>query len=217
MIREVVGETWRLFRARFWRTLLIVALLLAPLELMVALFDPDFSSIVPSWWWWIGLSVAVSLLAFPWVIGALIHDVGVGNEHVTDAYRGTAGRLFDLIVSAVVTTVGLVLGTVALVLPGLLLMARWALVVPLIVLEGATWREALRQSNERVRGRTWTVAGIFVVLTLIAFAIAAPVTIAASYLLDNVLGAWLSTMIIDTVCIGLYAYAPFLLHRRLKG
>ena len=143
MVAEVVGEVWQLFRERLWRTLLIVGLLLAPLELGVALFDSDFSSVAPSWWWWIGISSAVTLLVFPWVIGALVHDVGVGDEKPTDAYRDTAGRLPALIISAVVSTVGIVLGTIALIVPGLLLMARWALVVPLIVLEGVTWRKSL--------------------------------------------------------------------------
>ena len=214
MVGDVVGEVWRLFLGRFWRTLLIVAVLLAPLELGVALFDPDFSSVAPSWWWWIGVSSAVSLLAFPWVIGALVHDVGIGDESATDAYRSTTGRLLDLVISAVVTTLGIVLGTIALIVPGLLLLARWALVVPLIVLEGANWREAISRSNELVRGRTWSVAGIFVVLTLIILAIAVPPLVVASFWLDNVLGAWLTTMILNTVCIAFYSYAPFVLHRR---
>jgi glycerophosphoryl diester phosphodiesterase family protein len=217
VVGEVVAEVWRLFRKRFWRTLLIVALLLAPLELAVALFDPDFSSVAPSWWWWVAISSAVTFLVFPWVIGALVHDIGVGDEKATDAYRDTAGRLPALIISAVVSTIGIVLGTIALVIPGLLLMARWALIVPLIVLEGATWRESLSRSNELVRGRTWSVVGIFVVLTLIMLAIAIPPLVIASFWLDNVFGAWLSTMILDTVCIAFYAYAPFVLHRRFTG
>ena len=214
MVAEVVGEVWRLFRERLWRTLLIVGLLLAPLELGIALFDPDFSSVAPSWWWWIGISSAITLLAFPWVLGALVHDVGVGDEKATDAYRDTAGRLPALIISAVVSTIGIALGTIALVVPGLVLMARWALVVPLIVLEGMSWRESLSRSNALVRGRTWSVAGIFVVLTLILLAIAVPPLIVASFWFDNVLGAWFSTMILNTVWIAFYAYAPFVLYRR---
>ena len=214
MVREVVAEVWRLFRARFWRTLLIVALLLAPLELGVAFFDPDFSSVVPSWWWWIAISSAVTLLVFPWVIAAVVHDVAVGDEKATDAYRDTARRLPALVISAVVSTIGIVLGTIALIVPGLLLMARWALVVPLIVLEGVGWRESLSRSNTLVRGRTWSVAGIFVVLTLVMLAIAAPPLIVASFWVDNVVGAWISTLILDTVCVAFYSYAPFVLYRR---
>ncbi len=217
MVGEVVAETWRLFIQRFWRTLFVVALLLAPLELVIALFDPDFSSVAPSWWWWIGVSSAVTILAYPWAIGALVHDVAAGDARAADAYRGTAGSLPALMTTGVVTTIGIVLATIALIVPGLLLMARWGLVVPLIVLDGATWRESLSRSNELVRGRTWSVAGIFAVLTIITAAIAIPPLAAASFWLDNVLGAWLSTLILDTVCIGLFSYAPFVLHRRFTS
>src|SRR5688500_16596377 len=109
MVREVVREVWRLFLARFWRTLVIVLLLLAPLELAVALLDPDFSSFAHGWWAWVGLSAAVTLVGFPWVVGAVIHDVGAGDRAATDAYRRTASRLPDLVISAVVTTVGILL------------------------------------------------------------------------------------------------------------
>jgi hypothetical protein len=215
VVGEVVREVWRLFLARFWRTLVIVLLLLAPLELTVALLDPDFSSFAHGWWVWVGVSAAVTLVAFPWVVGAVIHDVGRGDRGATAAYSRTASRLPDLVISAVITTVGIALGTIALVVPGLLLMARWALIVPLIVLEAMPWRAALGRSNELIRGRTWSVVGIFVVLTLIGIALVAVPVLVGYLALENVIGAWLATLAIDTVAIAFYSFAPFVLYRRL--
>jgi hypothetical protein len=215
MITAVVAEVWRLFIARFWRTLLIVLLLLAPLELAIAVLDPDFSSFAHGWWVWVGVSGAVTLIAFPWVIGAVVHDVGRGDRAATDAYRRTASHLPDLVISAIVTTIGILLGTLALILPGLLLVARWALVVPLIVLDGLPWRASLSRSNELIRGRTWSVLGIFVVLTVIGAALVAVPVLVGYFALENVLGAWLATLAIDTVGIAFYSFAPFVLYRRL--
>jgi glycerophosphoryl diester phosphodiesterase family protein len=216
MVREVVGEVWRLFLGRFWRTLIIVALFLAPIELVILLLDPEFDSLAPGWWAWVGLTAAIGLVSFPWVIGALVHDAGAGDRTPTEAYRSTASQLPDLVISAVITTVGIVLGTIAFVVPGLLLVARWTLVVPLIVLEGASWREALRRSNELVRGRTWSVVGVFFALTLIGGVLVA-VPVAIGYLvLENVLGAWLATLAIDTVGIAFYSFAPLVLYRRFS-
>ncbi len=213
MIGEVVGEVWRLFLTRFWRTLVLVTLLLAPLELVVLLLDPGFD-LGARWWAWVGLTSAIGLVFFPWVIGALIHDADEGDPTVVDAYRRTAGSLPDLAISALVTTLGIVLGTLALVVPGLILLSRWALVVPLIVLGDASWREALRRSNELVRGRTWEVLGVFVVLTLIGAGVVA-VPVAVGYLVvEGVLGAWLATLAIDTVGIAFYSFAPLVLYRR---
>jgi Membrane domain of glycerophosphoryl diester phosphodiesterase len=215
LIAGVVGEVWRLFLARFWRTLLVVAILLAPLELLIAILDPDFTSLALGWWAWVGFTSVITLVAFPWVIGALVHDVAEGDHAAMQAYARTWDRLPDLVISAVVTTVGILLGTIALVVPGLILMARWALVVPLVVLERAPWRLALSRSNELVRGRTRTVVAIFVLLTLIGLALVA-IPLAVGYLLlENVIGAWLATLAVDTVFIAFYAFAPVALYKRL--
>jgi hypothetical protein len=215
MVADVVRESWRLFRTRFWRTLITVALLLAPLELAVHLFDPELVS--EDWWLWVGLTAALVVVAFPWVIGAVVHDVGADDRTPTEAYRRSAGHLPDLAISALVTTVGIILGTIACVVPGLILVARWALVVPLIVLGGANWREALARSNELVRGRTWQVIAIFVVLTLIGAALVALPLLFARFVLGGVLGAWLAALAVDTVAVAFYAFAPFVLYRRLQS
>jgi hypothetical protein len=217
MVTAVVGETWRLFLARFWRTLVIVLLLLAPLELVAALLDPDLSSFAHGWWVWVAVSAAVTIVAFPWVVGAVVHDVGQDDPGPTDAYRRTASRLPDLVISAVVTTVGILLGTIALIVPGLLLMARWALIVPLIVLERMPWRAALARSNDLIRGRTWSVVGIFVLLTLIGAGLVAAPVLVGYFAFENLIGAWLATLAIDTVFIAFYSFAPFVLYRRLAS
>jgi hypothetical protein len=217
MVTEVVRESWRLFLARFWRTLIVVALLLAPLELALALIDPELSRGSAGWWLWIAFSSAITLVAFPWIIGAVVHDVATGNRTPTEPYARTRDRVPDLLVSAVVTTVGILLGLIVLIIPGLILMARWALIVPLIVLEHAPWRVALARSNRLVQGRTGAVLAIFVLLTLIGIVlVAAPVAV-GYFLLGGVIGAWLATMAINTVFIAFYAFAPFVLYRKLTG
>jgi hypothetical protein len=213
VVGEVVRESWRLFLGRFWRTLLIVGLLLVPLELALALLDPQLSS--RSWALWVVFSSSITLVAFPWIIGAVIHDVARGDQTATDPYRHTRDRLPDLVLSALVTTVGILLGTLAFVVPGLILMARWALVVPLIVLDRLPWRTALARSNELVRGRTGRVLAIFVLLTLIGAALVAIPVIIGYAVIGGVLGAWIATVAINTVFIAFYSFAPFSLYRKL--
>ena len=215
MVEEVVRESWRLFLGRFWRTLLIVALLLAPLELFITIFDPDFGSLGFGWWAWVAVTSAVSLVAFPWIIGAVVHDVAKGGRTATDSYRHTVDRLPDLVLSALVTTVGILLGTVVLIVPGLILMARWALVVPLIVIERQPWRAALSRSNELVKGRTGSVVAVFLVLSLIGVVLVAIPVLVGYGVLGGVLGAWVAAMAINTVFIAFYSFAPFILYRRL--
>jgi MFS family permease len=218
MVVEVVAESWRLFLGRFWRTLLIVGLVLVPLELALALLDPEFSSRSGgAWAAWVFVSSAVTLVTFPWIIGAVIHDVASEDQSATDPYRHTKDRLPDLILSAVVTTVAILLGTIALVVPGLILMARWALVVPLIVLERAPWRVALSRSNELVRGRTGRVLAIFVLLTVLGAVLVALPVIVGYWVIGGVIGAWIATVAINTVFIAFYSFAPFSLYRKLAA
>jgi hypothetical protein len=217
MVTEVVRESWRLFLARFWRTLIVVALLLAPLELALAVLDPGLSRGSGGWWLWILISSAITLIAFPWIIGAIVHDVATGDRTPTEPYAQTRERLPDLVVSAVVTSCGIGLGLIAFVVPGLILLARWALIVPLIVLERAPWRVALARSNVLVRGRTAAVLAIFLLLTLIGLALVAIPVAVGYFVLGGVIGAWLATMAINTVFIAFYAFAPFVLYRKLTG
>jgi Membrane domain of glycerophosphoryl diester phosphodiesterase len=179
--------------------------------------DPDFSSVAHGWWVWIGVSAAVTLIAFPWAIGALVHDVAEGNGAVTEPYARTWDRLRDLILSALVTTAGIALGIVALIVPGLILFARWALVVPLIVLERLPWRAALGRSNELVRGQTGRVLAVFALLTLIAVLLVAVPVLVGYFMLGGVIGAWLATLAVDTVFLAFYSFAPFILYRRLAA
>jgi Membrane domain of glycerophosphoryl diester phosphodiesterase len=181
----------------------------------VALLDPDFSSVQHGWWVWVGVSAAVTLVAFPWVIGALVHDVAEGRGTVAEPYARTWDRLRDLILSAVVTTVGIALGIVAFVVPGLILFARWALVVPLIVLERLPWRAALGRSNQLVQGHTARVLAVFALLTLIALLLVAAPVLVGYFVLEGVVGAWLATLAVDTVFLAFYSFAPFVLYRRL--
>jgi hypothetical protein len=94
-------------------------------------------------------------------------------------------------------------------------MARWALVVPLIVLDQAPWRLALSRSNQLIRGHTGAVLAIFLVLTAIGLVLVAIPLAVGYYVLGGVLGAWLATMAINTVFIAFYSFAPFVLYRRL--
>jgi MFS family permease len=217
MVMDVVRESWRLFLARFWRTLIVVALLLAPLELALALIDPEVSRGSAGWWLWVAFSSSVTIVAFPWIIGALVHDVAAGDRTPTEPYARTRDRLPDLLISAVVTTVGILLGLIAFLVPGLILLARWALIVPLIVLERAHWRTALARSNQLVQGRTAAVLAIFLLLTLIGILLVTIPVAVGYFLLGGVIGAWLATMAINTVFIAFYAFAPFVLYRKLAG
>ena len=72
------------------------------------------------------------------------------------------------------TGLGIVAGLILLIVPGLIAIARWSLIVPLIVIERRGWREAFARSNHLVTGHT----GHVLVLVLIANVITGVVSLA---------------------------------------
>jgi hypothetical protein len=60
-------------------------------------------------------------------------------------------------------------GLYLLAIPGLLLLARWALFIPIIVIEGSGAVQAFGRSNRLVRGHTWRVVGELLVSSILFF------------------------------------------------
>src|SRR5206468_87068 len=67
------------------------------------------------------------------------------------------------ILAGIAITIGLIL----IIVPGLFLITIWAVIVPVIVLEGAGVFDAFRRSHQLVRGRGWHVFGTLVVTWII--------------------------------------------------
>ena len=108
------------------------------------------------------VSTAMDALLAPIATGALIHAVAVLRRGDRPTYGaamrvglGNAGRLFK---ANVITGSLILLGLIAGIVPGVLLAVRWALVAPVVILEGVGWRAAMRRSTALTRGRRWVVA-----------------------------------------------------------
>ena len=81
---------------------------------------------------------------------------------VTVASR--VARVLPVVVAAqIVAGIGIGIGFLAFVIPGLYLLIRWAVVAQAATLEHTDWMGALRRSGELVRGNYWHVCGVVVV------------------------------------------------------
>lgn len=115
----------------------------------------------------LGLVGAVFVQAF------LVEAVRNAHEGKPQETIGTlyerAGTLFlPLLMSALVYAVGGALGLLLFIIPGLILLSRWALFVPLMVIDGLNGTQARRRSNELVKGKTVTVLLSILVVVLAA-------------------------------------------------
>jgi hypothetical protein len=172
-VRGLIGETWRVLRSHVGAMLVVALVLLIPAELAVAYAEEDSQEL-----WILGM-LALGLVGYPWVNGALIATIARHGRSPLEPYGRTVDRLPVLVASSFVASLAVALGLVALIVPGLLLAARWSAAVPLIVFEGKGPIQALETSNGLVRGRTWRVVGAGLVIFLVAALVASPSAVVA--------------------------------------
>jgi hypothetical protein len=110
-------------------------------------------------------SSALTLLKLPVLLAfqfeatlAALAGCGLGVER-----RGRR-RLWALFGLGVLSGLGIALGLLLLLLPGIYLYIRWSVAVPILVAEQAGVTEALRRSGDEIAGHFWPVLGLFLLI-----------------------------------------------------
>jgi uncharacterized membrane protein len=162
----VLAEAWALYKAH-WRHLV-------PIALVVYLAVSVLSTLFAVTLGWIGLILAliVSLTGVFLVQGALTHaveDVRDGRADLSlgetlDAVKPKVGAIA---LASIVAGLGIGLGLILLIIPGLILLTLWILIVPVIVLEDVPWIQAFGRSGELVKGYGFQVFGILILTLLL--------------------------------------------------
>ena len=114
------------------------------------------------------ITAVVSLVGTFWLQGALVYAVddvrdGRIDSSIGDLFERVRPYLGTLIVAGILAGLGIALGLVLLIVPGLILLTWWCLIVPVIVLEGKRVGESFSRSRELVRGHGWTVFGVVII------------------------------------------------------
>lgn len=104
------------------------------------------------------LAVVVFLLLQIWAQGALIHAVSetyLGHRTTVGAsFRAMRHRIGRLLGTLILMWILIMLGSLLLVIPGLILFVIWLMTDKVVVLEGEKGMPAMRRSRELMRTRT---------------------------------------------------------------
>jgi hypothetical protein len=178
-------DSLRVFRGHAWLFFLLSAAVVIPveiavegigLEMLTSSYDespPLAESLVPT---------VVGFLVMTPIITAIcihaLHSIAAGAPPSPGQVFVAGFEAFTPLFGAVVlAALGIAIGFLALIVPGVYLAVRWYFVPQAVVIEGARGPNALRRSGQVVEGFWWRTFGL-VVLANIAVAVPAVVLLA---------------------------------------
>jgi hypothetical protein len=118
------------------------------------------------------VAAVVSVVAttlFTGMVVELVSDVQDGRRDagVGQLLRAVTPVLGKLILVAIVAGVGILVGFILIVVPGLILATLWSVAAPVVVLERPDGLRALGRSRELVRGNGWNVFAVILLLVVL--------------------------------------------------
>ncbi len=118
------------------------------------------------------LALAVSVVAgtlYQGMVVGLVSDVQDGrrDSSVEDLVRSTGPVILSLIGAGILAGIGIGIGFLVLIVPGLILLTIWSVIAPVIVVERSGAIDAFGRSRQLVRGNGWQVFGVIVVVFII--------------------------------------------------
>jgi ABC-type multidrug transport system fused ATPase/permease subunit len=165
---------------------------------------------------------AVATIATYWFQGMVVEaarDIldGRRDQTVGSLISSVTPVLGPLIVAGILAGLGIGIGLLLVILPGLFLLTIWAVIAPVIVIERSDAIASFGRSRELVRGSGWQVFGVILVLFLLQFVVTAVIQALANSVTDSFAGFAVGDLIVRLLVAPLSALAASVLFFELKA
>jgi hypothetical protein len=165
---------------------------------------------------------AVATIATYWFQGMVVEaarDIldGRRDHTVGSLVRSATPVLGPLVIAGILAGIGITIGLILVIVPGLFLLTIWAVIAPVIVIERARAIESFGRSRELVRGNGWQVFGVIVALFLLQFIVTAVIQAIANGISDSFGAYAVSDLIVRLLVAPLSALAASVLFFELKA
>ena len=212
----VISEAWGVYKAH-WQHLLTFSFVVYA---TVAVIGALLGAVLDLWLAALIMAV-VSLIAFFWLQAALVKAVddvrdGRADFSLSETFAQAQKHLAAVVVAAILAGLGVAIGLILLIVPGLVLLTWWAVIIPAIVLENKSAGESFTRSRELVRGFGWNVFGVIVLVVLLLIGFNIVLSIILTPLADW-LQSFLSQFISGTLTAPFTATVLTLLYFRLRA
>jgi hypothetical protein len=210
----VLGEAWQMYKA-FARHLLVIAFVIYLAAAVVAALLALAGGIG------VGLGALVQIIAAFLLQATLVKAVqdvrdGRADMSIGDTVRAAVPYLGPVAGASILAGIAIAIGLALLIAPGLYLITIWAVIVPVIVIEGSGVFASFGRSHRLVRGHGWHVFGtlvlVFVILLLVQFVLGL-----IFLALPHVWRSGLSSIISGTLIAPFLALVVTLVYYRLAG
>jgi hypothetical protein len=172
------------------------------------------------------VSNVIELAFGPLYVGAILHAASQLKQGLHPTYRQSmsyaAKRSFKLLLTRIGTGFIVLLGLIVLIIPGIVLSLRFALIDAIVVLEGLEGVSARNLSMKLTKGKEWQILGTMI-LTFIGLSIAIFVLSFSSYSLLSLTGQSENFLIavicecISNLLLGLLVIVLFLFYWDAKN
>jgi Uncharacterised protein family (UPF0259) len=215
-VGRTVGETFRVYRDNLGPLVGSALVVFAIVELAsLFLIESD--------------STGLALLAIPLtlaghalytgVVVKLVQDVREGRRDSTvgGPFSAAAPAILSLVVFTILYTLGVAIGFLLLVVPGLILLTIWSLGPAAIVVERIDPIEAFGRSRRLVKGVGWSVFFVLLVTFVIVALVSAALAALATAVADGGAGTYVAGVLASALTAPIPALAVAIMYFELGG
>ncbi len=213
-VGDVISETFSIYGQNVGALLGSAIIVFAVVGLIAGLLQHTNSLIL------ILLATAVRVAGDALYVGFVVELVsdtrdGRRDQTVGDLFSAAAPFILPLIGFGILAGIGITIGLILIVIPGLILLTFWSVGAPAIVVEGLGVFDAFGRSWKLVRGEAWSVFGVLLLTFLIVVIVGA--VLGAIGAAIGVAGFIVAAIISAAITAPVYALAVSVLFFDLGG
>ena len=168
------------------------------------------------------LSIAVSVIAatlYEGMVVGLVRDVQDGRRDSSagELLNAATPVIAPLIGAGLLSGLGIGIGFLLLIIPGLILLTIWAVIAPVIVIERSGVIDAFGRSRELVRGNGWGVFGVIISAFVIALVVGLIFGAIAAGIAHGAIVRIIFNIAASTVTAPITALAAAVIYYRLRS